>query len=123
MEAILDHSGRNCLEKTGRLEELIKLRSQAKDLSDELELFELYKTKIYNNSDRLQRSEDGTIVLIYNECGCDMVKSGEVTDPTICHCIKGYTKATFETLFGREVEVDLQKTILRGDEYCLQIIK
>jgi predicted ArsR family transcriptional regulator len=82
-------------------------------------LFNAFKKK-YFNSDNFTKSGD-EITLILKECTCPMVKNG-VTDPFLCNCTIGYSKKLFETLFKREVEVELKQSILRGDAICKQII-
>lgn len=82
----------------------------------------MYKEKVYNNSPRLYMEND-VIYLKYEECGCGMVKKGGVTNPFLCNCTRGYTKAIFEKLFDRQVDVLLKKSILRGDQICEQEIR
>ncbi len=66
--------------------------------------------------------ENNTIHLTYNECGCGMVNEGGVTNPFLCNCTLGYTKAIFEKLFERPLKIELKKSILRGDSVCKQEI-
>lgn len=64
---------------------------------------------------------DGKIVrLTYDKCLCPLVAGlqGPIS-PTYCLCTQGWTKAVYETLAGKPVEVALKGSIKRGDPKCL----
>jgi predicted ArsR family transcriptional regulator len=54
---------------------------------------------------------------IRESCNCPMVKEKQAPD-ILCNCSLGTQKRIYESLFGREVNVKLEKSILRGDERC-----
>lgn len=119
---IIESCGKECLHSTSdRPQKIDKIRESISDKKDIDQLFKLYKEKIYNNSDRLYM-KDGIINLIYDECACGMVREGGVTNPFLCNCTIGYSKAIFERLFDRSVEVKLRKSILLGNNVCHQEI-
>jgi len=118
---IVESCGRECLKSSSMLDKIDAIRNDIDDKNDINLLFRMYKETIYNNSERLYK-ENNKIHLIYNECGCGMVKDGGVTNPFLCNCTIGYTKAIFEKLFDKTIEVKLRKSILRGDPICKQEI-
>ena len=58
----------------------------------------------------------------YTRCACDLVKRGWVENPMQCLCSLHNLKANFEAAMGKKVNVELQETILGGDEQCLFLI-
>lgn len=82
-------------------------------------LFNAFK-KTYYDSDKFNKSGN-EITLILEACTCPMVKNG-VKDSYLCNCTVGYSKKLFEILFEKEVEVELDQSILRGDAICKQRI-
>jgi len=115
----IENCGRECLKSSGDFETVKKLREEIPDTEDMDLLFDAYKEKVYDSSPRLYK-KDGDIYLKYHECSCGMVTRGGVTDPFLCHCTVGYTKQIFESWFKRPVQVTLLKSILKGDDICLQ---
>ena len=59
---------------------------------------------------------------VRNDCNCPLVKGKEAPD-VLCNCSIGTQKKIYESLFGRQVDVKLEKSILRGDERCSFTIK
>jgi len=83
-------------------------------------LFNAFRNE-YRTSGNVTK-EGNTITLLFDECTCPMVKNG-VTDSFLCNCTVGYSRKLFETLFDRQVTIDLEKSILRGDPVCRQVIR
>lgn len=50
---------------------------------------------------------------------CFCPAAGERTTGEFCNCSLGWQRRMFETVFGRPVEVRLEKAILRGDDTCV----
>lgn len=66
------------------------------------------------------RRDGGKVTMIYEKCLCPLVGDVEGTLPgEYCLCTRGWTKAVFGALAGREVKVDLKSSIKRGDPRCL----
>jgi predicted hydrocarbon binding protein len=59
---------------------------------------------------------------VRNSCNCPFVKDKDAPD-VLCNCSLGTQKKIYESLFGRQVEVKLEKSVLRGDERCSFTIK
>jgi hypothetical protein len=54
---------------------------------------------------------------IRDTCNCPFVKGKDAPD-VLCNCSLGTQKRIYESLYGRPVNVTLEKSILRGDERC-----
>lgn len=115
---ILESCGKNCAKDDYLHIGATEIRSKFPNATDD-ELFDAYKKEHYN-TDRLLK-EGNNITLIFEECSCPIVKMG-VNDPNMCNCTVGYSKMIFETLFGKEIKVELKESILNGDKSCRQII-
>ena len=50
-------------------------------------------------------------------CNCPFIKEKEAP-AILCNCSLGTQKRIYESLFGRPVDVTLEKSVLRGDERC-----
>ncbi|HYG35750.1 MAG TPA: DUF6144 family protein [Clostridia bacterium] len=52
-------------------------------------------------------------------CLCPVVEDGpEKLSPTYCHCSVGYVKEMFRQMVGRPVQVQLLRSVRRGDREC-----
>jgi len=54
---------------------------------------------------------------IRNTCNCPFIRDKEAPG-ILCNCSLGTQKRIYESLFGRPVNVTLEKSVLRGDERC-----
>lgn len=117
---LLHSCGFECAESSELLKGAKEIQRKYGDNSDLDTIFKSYK-KEYYDTPRLSK-HGNEITLIFEQCTCPLVKEG-INNANICNCTVGYTKKIFETLFGQEVEIDLQKSILRGDEICKQVIR
>ena len=62
---------------------------------------------------------DGELYLMFPFCPCPMLAEvDKLPTKTWCQCTTGYSKVLFERAFGREVKVDLLKSIKMGDDSC-----
>ena len=63
---------------------------------------------------------DGTgYILEYPMCYCSCVRRTDAVLPrSWCWCTLGYNKRLFESILGREVQVDLLASVKQGDETC-----
>ena len=50
-------------------------------------------------------------------CNCPFIRERQAPD-ILCNCSLGTQKRIYESLFGRPVDVTLEKSVLRGDERC-----
>jgi len=60
----------------------------------------------------------------YHYCHCGWVRDSikkseeEQVSPTFCNCSGGWHKVPFEGIFEQTLEVDLVKSVLKGDDIC-----
>jgi predicted hydrocarbon binding protein len=67
--------------------------------------------------------ENDAIMCTCTECGCLLVNQGVVKmNATLCLCSRGWVKTIFETLLGKPVRVDLEKSMGRGDDVCRYVV-
>ena len=72
---------------------------------------------------RLQ-NEKGQYFVLFDQCYCPLVNEDlKGASKTLCYCTEGNLKHKFRLALGREVEVEAQKTILRGHDECRFLIK
>jgi len=65
------------------------------------------------------KNENGQYYIIFDQCYCPLVNENlEGTSQTLCFCTLGNIKRKFKIGLGREVRVEMQKTILAGDTEC-----
>lgn len=119
-ESILEQCGRDCATRGSLLPGALTTRAEASDGDDREALFRVFKRNHYDTPGFF--IEGDTITLILDHCTCPLVEAG-VTDPALCACTAGYSKAVFEALFDATVKVELEQTILRGDSACVQRIR
>lgn len=116
---ILHECGIECSNSSELLQGAQKIRKEYGLEKDTDKLFNAFKNQYYKSGNLTK--EGNQITLIFDACTCPLVKEG-VSNSYLCNCTAGYSKNIFETLFGQKVEVELKKTILRGDKICRQKI-
>ncbi len=68
--------------------------------------------------------EGNTVKSIFGECGCPLVRSGLIElHPVQCYCSQGMMEAIFSQAEKKTVEVEIKRSIGRGDEVCEFLIK
>lgn len=108
---ILEQCGRQC-QSQSFINKAKKIYQQSKDTNEFLEKF----GRIYKHLHR----EDGNIYIVYPRCYCLQVNKipiGKLSG-TYCNCSVGWTKALFEGVLERPVEVVMEKSIINGDNQC-----
>lgn len=89
---------------------LLTIKNESKDENDFLEKL--------SNQWRL-RNENGKYYVVFDKCYCPLVNDDlEGTSPTLCLCTLGNIKRKFKIGLERDVVVEMQKTILAGDDEC-----
>ena len=52
-------------------------------------------------------------------CHCSMIRDNmDGLSPTYCYCGAGWYRQLWEGVLGRQLEIDLVKTVVRGDDVC-----
>lgn len=60
----------------------------------------------------------------FYECGCPLVRSGMIKlHPVQCYCSLGMMEMIFSKVTKRTVQVDIKRSIGRGDDVCRFIVK
>lgn len=114
-QKILEKCGSRCPFTHLSDEKLITLRNQATTEQEFLEkLSEAWRLKKENNQ----------YYVIFDQCYCPLVnKDTKNASQTMCYCTLGNLKHKFRLGLGREVDVDMEKTVLSGDDECRFKIK
>jgi hypothetical protein len=56
---------------------------------------------------------------VFGECGCPLVCSGLIElHPVQCHCSQGLMESIFSHVAHKAVEVEIRRSIGRGDDVC-----
>jgi predicted hydrocarbon binding protein len=67
--------------------------------------------------------KDNTIQCTCVKCGCPLVRKKVVDlSGTFCYCSRGWVKKIFETSLKKSVNVELEKSIGRGDKVCKFVV-
>ncbi len=111
---IMELCGEACAREDGDLE---IARRIAEETTDEEEIL----TRVNNEIPwcGTWTLKDNTIQCTCVKCGCPLVRH-KVVDltGTFCLCSRGWVKKIFETLLKKPVNVELEKSIGRGDKIC-----
>jgi len=118
---IVENCGRECIKSSADYARILKVRQSVSTITDDDIIFEMCHRELYENKQTIQK-QGNKIFIEYLACSCGMVQSGKVNHPFLCNCTVGYTKQIFETIYGRPVKVNLQKSILNGDDICKQVV-
>ena len=63
--------------------------------------------------------EGNSITGVFNECGCPLVNSGLIElHPVQCYCSQGLMETIFSEVAARPVQVEIKRSIGRGDKVC-----
>lgn len=108
---LIEENGRSCAANHGMLE-------WVKTFNGDVDKF-IAAMRPHLGGDNLRR--DGSkVTMIYDKCLCTLVGDIEGTLPgEYCLCTRGWTRAVFAAIVGKEVKVDLKSSIKRGDPRCL----
>ena len=73
------------------------------------------------NEDIVYDREKGVVTVVGPErgdCFCPLIDR-KITSSKVCNCSLGWQQYTYETLFGKKVEVELKESVLRGGKRCV----
>ena len=61
---------------------------------------------------------------VFGECGCPLIQSGLVELQSIqCYCSQGMMETMFSEVASKSVDVEIKKSIGRGDDVCEFLIR
>lgn len=113
LSAILSECGKACSDSFPR-QMYIEEYEKAADFDDFLSRI---KTRMEGID--FEKNEDGSIVVVYPKCYCDLVARGFVRSPKLCECSRQSLKYNWEAIFGEgNVEVKLLQSVLQGKDSC-----
>ena len=73
---------------------------------------------------RMQLIDDGQYYVVFDQCYCPLVNEDiQGASKTLCYCTLGNLKHKFKLGLDQEVEIDMLKSILSGDDECRFHIK
>ena len=108
---ILEQCGRQC-QSQSFIKKAKAIYEKSKNTDDFLnKLAQVYK--------HLHR-EGNKVYIVYPKCYCSQVNKipkGKLSG-TYCNCSRGWAKALFEGATGKPVEVNMEKSIINGDDQC-----
>ena len=107
---ILENRGRACISANY----IKKAKDAAKDAKDTDEFLDNLARAV-----RMLKREGDKVYMVYPKCYCHKIKGfeGDIPD-NYCYCSVGWVKEMFEQALDRPVEVELEASVLRGDEAC-----
>ncbi len=110
MVKVIEDNGRACAKRGGMV-------AGAKSLNGDVDKF-LAEMRKHIGENNIQR-EGNRITLVYDKCYCPLVAdSTEKLPAEYCLCTRGWTRAVYGALVGKEVRVDIKSSIQRGDPKC-----
>ena len=114
-QSVLETCGSKCPFSHMPDEKLINLRKASDNEEDFLkELEQIWRLK----------KEDDKYYIVFDQCYCPLVnKNLKDATKTMCYCTLGSLKHKFKITLGRDVDVNMIKTVLSGDEECRFEIK
>jgi predicted hydrocarbon binding protein len=107
--AILEQLGRNCASSLG----------WAKPYKGNPEGF--FKFMDDRAGERFDYDKDRGVITITTrerDCDCRLAKA-KLTPPIYCACSIGWQKHTYETIFEKNVDVEVKESVLRGSKRCV----
>jgi predicted ArsR family transcriptional regulator len=108
---ILEQCGRQC-QSQSFIKKAKAIYDKSKNINDFLnKLAQVYK--------HLHR-EGNKVYIIYPKCYCSQVNKipkGKLSG-TYCNCSRGWAKALFEGATGKPIEVNMEESIINGDDQC-----
>ena len=115
---IMESCGKTCAQEDGDLaiaEEIGKTTNNMTEVVERINK-ELLWCGIWSQKGK-------TIESTCTKCGCPLVKSKAINlNATWCYCSRGWVKAIFEAAVKKRVEVELEKSIGRGDSVCKFVV-
>jgi predicted hydrocarbon binding protein len=116
--AILEACGRECISRN-----LVQAAKELRARAESLEAFLETLNGMRAGGGHLRL--DGDVIRgRYDRCYCSWVNADPSSVPDVyCNCSVGWLKELFEGVFGAPVQVELTKTVVRGDDCCEYVVK
>ncbi|WP_091708139.1 DUF6144 family protein [Methanolobus vulcani] len=107
---IMEACGEECPFTHLQDDKLLEIKNSSENESDLLEkLSRQWRVKI----------ENGNVYVVFDKCYCPLVNENiEGASKTLCYCTMGNLKKKFRLGFDRDVDIQMEKTVLSGDDEC-----
>lgn len=115
---IMESCGKACAQEDGDLTIAEEIGKTANNVTEAVERInkELLWCGVWSQ-------KGNTIESTCTKCGCPLVENKAINrNATWCYCSRGWVKAIFEAALRKHVEVELEKSIGRGDNICKFVI-
>ena len=114
---ILEDCGKKCIERNGGLDGILVLKDKVKDLTTRTEYCNFFKSIL--NVDAIEVSDGIELHLHKKGCTCSISKEINKNKEILCYCTKGHEKIVWSTLFDKDIDIEVVKSINRGDDDCV----
>jgi predicted hydrocarbon binding protein len=111
---VLEDCGRSCCRSSGYYKKALDSMSKAKDVNE-------FVDRLGKAWSHLHR-EGEKVYVVYDRCYCPLGRALLKDYPNqlslYCNCSRGWVREMFESALKKPVKVELEKSIIRGDELC-----
>lgn len=108
---ILEACGRSCSQSS--LHSVIQFKGHLEDFLAESK--KRWKMESLLSKDKTQLTFIGNKAA---QCVCPLGKNPPMRSTCFCNCSNGWMKETLEMITGKKVDVELKRSIIRGDGQC-----
>lgn len=114
---IIEACGRGCAQRQNRIDGMESMREAATHCKTRTDYVNFLNEKI---PVKFVEVADGIeIHLGKTECSCPISKEITKNKDMLCHCTRGEDKAVWSAFFGKEIEVEIVESFLRGGNDCV----
>lgn len=115
---LIESCGRSCAMRNNVLTLMVQLRDDILQCKNRTEIVEFLSRRLPMIA--FIETTDGIIVhTVKDKCNCKMASEIFNNRETLCNCTLGWQKAMWSELFGKQVDVEIVGTILRGGSECV----
>lgn len=112
---LLGRCGQGCARRKGAFEAMKGLREQTKGLKSRAEYVAFFRDTLHIDA---SEEPDGILMKLGKpHCTCPMAP--EVGNAMLCECTRGHEVACWSIFFGKDVDVEIVESHLRGGKDCV----
>lgn len=116
-EKLFNGTGRGCAIRNNHFEAIKIMKEAASYCQTRSDYVEFFKKQM-PPSVKIIEDKDGIIMCLGKEkCTCPMAP--DVASHVLCNCTRGHEKAVWSEFFGKQIDVELLETHLRGGSDCV----
>ena len=113
--ALIARCGEGCARRKGVFAAMDALREQAKGCTTK----EDYATFLCKSLHLDAVIDDEGIVLRLHKTACSCPMYPAVQSPMLCECTRGHERSSWSRFFGKEIDVRIEESFLRGGNDCV----